>query len=90
MNLETLSHLHELCSIEPDPHRSELWRLTDDENATLDRLRNGLNSTSLRLEQERIPFAMLQKALDRIAGESANFVKSGVFSDATRNASDPV
>ena len=66
MNLETLDSLRELCTTEPNPNYGQFHRLTSDESLTLERLRFDPNSMNLRLEQEKIPFGMLQNALRQI------------------------
>ncbi len=90
MNQETLDSLRELCTTEPNPNYGQFHRLTSDESLTLERLRNDPNSTRLRLEQEKIPFGMLQNALCEISNDEIIPIKSGGFPDAIQDALGPV
>ncbi|MEN9974102.1 MAG: hypothetical protein RLZZ282_108 [Verrucomicrobiota bacterium] len=63
MDEETFETLRDFCTTEPEPTKRDLQRLTADERALFDLLRRDMNPTAHRLEQERIPYSMVSKAL---------------------------
>jgi hypothetical protein len=66
MDRETLmAHLSQWV-IEPQPVRRDLTRLTREEQALYDDLRDNRIRPALRLEQERIGFGWIKAALDRL------------------------
>lgn len=68
MDREILLQLRHFWTTEPQPIRHELPRLTPEEHATLTEIRSQAGGTNPRLEQEKLPFSLLQKALaDRFA-----------------------
>lgn len=90
MDKGTLEFLHEFWVDEPDPLKRELQRLTSAEKATFDFLRSRMNPKSLRLEQERVPYTMLQTALQNLDDHGINALKSDAFPDAIQNESGQV
>jgi hypothetical protein len=67
MDRSTLLRLRDLCTAEPTPTTRAFQNLRGEELAVLDCLRSGRGW--LRLEQERIPFSLVQAALCRVRGE---------------------
>ena len=65
MNREVLLDHREFWTTEPNPVRHELPRLTAEEKSTLEALRTHAGMTAPRLEQEKLPFSMLQNALQQ-------------------------
>ena len=63
MNREILLAHRSFCTTEPNPIRHELTRLTAEEKSTLETLRSHAGTAALRLEQEKLPFSILQHAL---------------------------
>ena len=63
MDLETLMEHQELWGTEPSPETSTLTRLTPEESAIYDQLRQNDLGHQIRLEQERIGFEWLVDAL---------------------------
>ena len=63
MDRETLLAHVDLWGAEPEPTNADLSRLTDDERAVYDGLRTHAFGASVRLEQERIGFDWLERAL---------------------------
>lgn len=55
---------------EPRPTNRELSRLTSEEGRLYEDIRNGRYGPNLRLEQERVAFAWVRAALDRISSAS--------------------
>ena len=68
MDEQTLLAHHSLWGREDHPETRPLTRLTDDEYAVYDQLRNNLRGEHVRLEQERIGFGYVRQALDRLMG----------------------
>lgn len=62
MDLETFSAFRDLHTPEPEPVKRDLPRLAPAERALFDSLRSGQG----RLEQERIPFSLLEAALRKL------------------------
>jgi hypothetical protein len=63
MDRETLLAHRDHWAIEPKPERRDLPHLTPDEGALYDDLRDNRFGVALRLEQERIGFGWLERAL---------------------------
>jgi hypothetical protein len=63
MDRETLMGHLPLCVRESNPYDGELSRLTPDERALYDDLRHDRLGHRLRLEQERIPYGWIKRAL---------------------------
>lgn len=63
MDSTTFQALENLWGTEPESVRRPLPRLSEDERAVFQRLQRAPHAASLRLEQERIPFSMLEAAL---------------------------
>jgi hypothetical protein len=66
MDRETLLAHRPLWVHEPEPHRGELPGLSEDERRLYEDLRDDRLGEGVRLEQERIPFAWVRSALDRL------------------------
>ena len=64
MDRETFMEHRSLWGAEPKPERRDLPRLTADEQALFDDLRDNRIGQQVRLEQERISFSWLQNALN--------------------------
>jgi hypothetical protein len=71
MDIATFNALRGLCSIESKPVRHPLSRLSPDEQRVFDMLRENPNS-SLRVEQEHVPFSMVEAALLQTLSKSTN------------------
>lgn len=56
----------EFWTTEPKPVRHELPRLTSEEKSTLEALRAHVETSAPRLEQEKLPFSMVQSALQAV------------------------
>ena len=54
MDGDTFEALRDFCTIEPEPTKRDLQRLTDEERSIFDLLRREMNPTALRLEQEKL------------------------------------
>lgn len=63
MDREVLLSHRPLWTTEPNPIRREFHRLTTGENATLEALNSQSEIPAPRLEQEKLPFSILQNAL---------------------------
>jgi hypothetical protein len=63
MDGSTFEALRHLCCVEPEPARRELTRLNAEERGVLSLLWDPQSGSALRLEQEKIPFAMIEAAL---------------------------
>lgn len=63
MDRHTLMDHRELWGTEQSPHRRDLHRLTTDERELYDDLRDNRVGPRIRLEQERIRFSAVQRAL---------------------------
>lgn len=63
MNREVLLHHRDFWTTEPNPVRHELPRLTAEEKSTLEELKANSGVAAPRLEQEKLPFSILQNAL---------------------------
>ncbi len=63
MDRETLMAHRSLWTREPSPERRDLARLTADEQAVFDDLRDNTLGEGIRLEQERIAYSRLRSAL---------------------------
>jgi hypothetical protein len=68
MDRETLLAHEAQWGEEPDPVLHDLHRLTADERALFDDLRDNRIGRNLRLEQERVGFGRLERALREIVG----------------------
>ena len=68
MNGEIFLQHRDLWTNEPNPVRHELPRLTAEEKSTLEALKANSGVTAPRLEQEKLPFSMLQSALRQVLG----------------------
>ena len=68
MDETTLLDSRDLWATEPDQNAQSLSLLTEPENAVLDSLRSGAHGASLRLEQERIPWRVVEGAFERVLG----------------------
>ncbi|NTW64457.1 MAG: hypothetical protein HGA46_10390 [Chlorobiaceae bacterium] len=68
MDRETLMEHQTLWGIEPSPETGTLTRLTAEELALYDQLRQNESGRNIRLEQEKIGFAWLVEALGRVDG----------------------
>ena len=66
MDRHTLMEHRELWGTEQSPHRRDLDRLTTDERDIYDDLRDNRIGPKIRLEQERIRFSAVQRALQAI------------------------
>ncbi|BBA35651.1 putative uncharacterized protein [Methylocaldum marinum] len=66
MDRETLMAHPSQWVTEPQPVRRDLPRLTREEQALYDDLRDNRIRPCLRLEQERIGFGWIERALDRL------------------------
>jgi hypothetical protein len=66
MSREVFLHHREFWTTEPNPVRHELPRLTSEEKSTLEALRAHAETSAPRLEQEKLPFSMVQSALQAI------------------------
>lgn len=66
MNREIFLHHRDFWTTEPNPVRHELPRLTAEERSTLEALRAHAGMAAPRLEQEKLPFSILQNALQAV------------------------
>ena len=66
MDGNTFETLRDFCTTEPEPMKRDLQRLTSKERSIFDLLRLEINPAALRLEQERVPYSMVLKALQNI------------------------
>jgi hypothetical protein len=66
MDRETLTAHKQLWGHEPQPVIRDLSRLTAEERALYDELRDNRTGTAIRLEQERIGYGWVKTALDRL------------------------
>ena len=66
MNREIFLKHRDLWTTEPNPVRHELPRLTAEEKSTLEALKANSGVTAPRLEQEKLPFSMLQSTLRQV------------------------
>ena len=66
MNREIFLQHRDLWTNEPNPVRHELPRLTAEEKSTLEALKANSGVTAPRLEQEKLPFSMLQSTLRQV------------------------
>ena len=66
MNREVLLHHRNFWTTEPNPVRHELLRLTAEEKSTLEELKANSGVAAPRLEQEKLPFSILQNALRQV------------------------
>ena len=66
MNREVLLHHREFWTTEPNSVRHELPRLTADEKFTLEALKANSGVAAPRMEQEKLPFSILQNALRQV------------------------
>ncbi|MGB6223039.1 DUF3322 domain-containing protein [Haloferula sp.] len=89
MDLDTCVAFRDLCTHEATPTKRDLQRLTAGELATLDYLRADARPESPRLEQERLPFSVLEVVLRDINDRDSRVIGNGGLSDATQSASDP-
>ena len=69
MTREVLLHHRDFWTTEPNPVRHELPRLTAEEKSTLDELKANSGVAAPRLEQEKLPFSILQKELRQVLDE---------------------
>lgn len=69
MNREILLHHREFWTTEPNPVRHGLPRLTAEEKSTLEALHAHAVTSAPRLEQEKLPFPMLQNAVQQVLDE---------------------
>jgi hypothetical protein len=69
MNREVLLHHRDFWTTEPNPVRHELPRLTAEETSTLEELKANSGVAAPRLEQEKLPFSMLQNELRQVLDE---------------------
>jgi len=70
MDRETLLSCRELWAEEPQPYNGPaLERLATSERQVFDRLVDGTWGVRVRLEQERVPWALVKTTLERIHGE---------------------
>jgi hypothetical protein len=67
MDRRTLMAHADHWSVEPQPQQRDLQRLLPDEQALLDDLRHNRLGEKLRLEQERIGYGWVQRALTELA-----------------------
>ena len=65
MHREIFLKHREFWTIEPNPVRHELPRLTAEENSTLEALKANSGVAAPRLEQEKLPFSLLQNELQQ-------------------------
>jgi hypothetical protein len=63
MSREVLMQHREFWTTEPNPVRHELSRLTSEEKSTLGFLRAHSETSAPRLEQEKLPFSLLERTL---------------------------
>jgi hypothetical protein len=66
MNREIFLHHRDFWTTEPNPVRHELPRLTPEEKSTLEALQAHAGTSAPRLEQEKLPFSMLQNTLQAV------------------------
>lgn len=66
MDRDTLMAHAALWGDEPQPVRRDLLRLTDEERALYDDLRDNRIRANLRLEQERVGFGWVEEALGKL------------------------
>jgi hypothetical protein len=66
MTREVFLSQREFWTTEPNPVRHELSRLTSEEQSTLEELRAHDGTSAPRLEQEKLPFSILQSALREV------------------------
>ena len=69
MNREIFLHHREFWTTQPNPVRHELPRLTAEEKSTLEALKANSGVAAPRLEQEKLPFSMLQNTLRQVLDE---------------------
>jgi hypothetical protein len=72
MDREVLLQHRTLWTTESNPVRHELTRLSSEEKSTLEELRRQTEASALRLEQEQLPFSVLQNALRQVLGEACS------------------
>ena len=66
MTREIFLHHRDFWTTEPNPVRHELPRLTAEEKSTLEELKANSGVAAPRLEQEKLPFSILQNALRQV------------------------
>lgn len=86
MDKVILESLSEFWTEEPVPMRRKLHRLTAQESTVVEFLK----PKTLRLEQERLPFSMVEQALRNLGDTAAIPIKSCEPSDANQNGPDSV
>ena len=69
MNREVFLRHREFWTTEPNPVGYELPRLTAEEKSTLGALKANFGVAAPRLEQEKLPFSILQNALRQVLDE---------------------
>lgn len=69
MTREVFLRHRDFWTTEPNPVRHELSRLTVEEKSTLEALKANSGVAALRLEQEKLPFLMLQNELRQVLDE---------------------
>jgi hypothetical protein len=66
MSQEVFLHHRDFWTTEPNPVRHELPRLSAEEKSTLEALKANSEVFAPRLEQEKLPFSILQNALQGV------------------------
>jgi len=72
MSRQVFLQHREFWTTEPNPVRHELPRLTSEEQSTLEALRANAETSAPRLEQEKLPFAMVRSTLRLLMDDIEN------------------